>query len=59
MIRDLGRWDDAVPPRSLGEIDWTHWQPLAVDPAGIPQRWTQILDFETAHSLFMCLFCLC
>ena len=22
------------------------------------KKWSQVLDFETAHSLFMCLFCL-
>jgi hypothetical protein len=58
VIRDLGRWDDTQPCKSPVELDWTNWRPLPVDPAPTPKRWTQILDFETAHSLFMCLFCL-
>jgi hypothetical protein len=57
MIRDLGRWDDTQPPKSPSELDWTNWRSVNVDPAAVPKRWTQVLDFETAHSLFMCLFC--
>jgi hypothetical protein len=58
MIRDLGRWDDSQPPKPVAELDWKNWRPVNIDPAAVPKRATQVLDFETAHSLFMCLFCL-
>jgi hypothetical protein len=58
MIRDLGRWDDTQPPRKPSELDWSNWRTVDIDPSAVPKRWTQVLDFETAHALFMCLFCL-
>jgi hypothetical protein len=57
MFRELGRWDatrGAVPAAAL---DWSHWRPVDVPDQGHPRRWTQVLDFETSHALFMCLFC--
>lgn len=40
-------------------LDWTHWREIPAElPAGRPaKRWSQVFDFETSHSLFMCLFC--
>jgi hypothetical protein len=52
----LGRWDDSGP-KSPGELQWTNWRPLTLDAANLPRRAGQVLDFETAHALFMCLFC--
>jgi hypothetical protein len=43
------------PERAL---DWTHWRPLKLRLQDLPQRRTQVLDFETSHALFMCVFCL-
>jgi hypothetical protein len=57
MIRDLGRWDEAQWPKPARELKWTSWRPISVDLQSIPRRWTQRLDFETSHALFMCLFC--
>ncbi|MCL1079376.1 hypothetical protein L2734_14610 [Parashewanella spongiae] len=37
---------------------WAAWQPINMDEFTIEQKVTQILDFETSHALFMCLFCL-
>jgi hypothetical protein len=55
LMRDVG-------PMSKGEkrgpLLWTHWRPVDVNDQGHPRRWTQVLDFETSHSLFMCFFCL-
>jgi hypothetical protein len=31
---------------------------VQVTDQGHPRRFTQVLDFETSHALFMCLFCL-
>jgi hypothetical protein len=58
MIRDLGAWDESQGPKPAHELNWENWQPIKVDAASIPRRATQVLDFETSHALFMCLFCL-
>jgi hypothetical protein len=58
VLRDIGRWDETPWPRPVGELKWTNWRPLTVGPQSVPRRATQLLDFETSHSLFMCLFCL-
>lgn len=58
MIRDLGSWTAPAAPRARHELDWTHWRPIDILDQGHPRRFTQVLDFETSHALFMCLFCL-
>jgi hypothetical protein len=58
MIRDLGSWTPPSRPASAAELDWTHWRAVDVPDQGHPRRFTQVLDFETSHALFMCLFCL-
>jgi hypothetical protein len=58
MLRDLGPCDRSQWPKPPGELDWTNWRPLPLAPQPLRRRVTQVLDFETAHSLFMCLFCL-
>lgn len=37
---------------------WKNWQPINMEEFSLKRRATQIIDFETAHALFMCLFCL-
>jgi hypothetical protein len=37
---------------------WDSWQPINMNEFSIDKKRTQILDFETSHALFMCLFCL-
>ena len=39
-------------------LSWQHWQPIVMADFDIQPRRTQVMDFETAHALFMCLFCL-
>lgn len=58
VLRDIGRWDETQWPRPACELKWTNWRPLTLDLQSEPRRATQLLDFETSHSLFMCLFCL-
>ena len=58
IMRELGRWDHSMPAKQASELDWTNWRPIELEGDGSGKRWTQILDFETAHALFMCLFCL-
>lgn len=45
-------------PLKVEELDWRNWREIDLTETVIPEHRTQILDFETAHSLFMCLFCL-
>jgi hypothetical protein len=58
MIRDLGAWTAPPPGRTPQQLDWTHWRPIDIRSQGHPRRPLQVLDFETSHALFMCLFCL-
>lgn len=58
LIRDLGYWQAPTQPLAKGEINWENWQPIAMEAFEIKPRRTQVLDFESAHALFMCLFCL-
>jgi hypothetical protein len=58
MMRDLGAWSAPARAATAPELDWTHWREIDVSDQGHPRRITQVLDFETSHALFMCLFCL-
>jgi len=57
MFEELGESRGAT-----GALNWTHWRPLddltGLQIQNMPRRATQVLDFETAHALFKCLFCL-
>jgi len=57
-MRDLGRWNHARAAARAADLDWSHWRTIDITDQGHPRRWTQVLDFETSHALFMCLFCL-
>lgn len=54
LVRELGCWQ----PPTQGKLKWENWQPIVMDTFDIKPRRTQVLGFESAHSLFMCLFCL-
>jgi hypothetical protein len=58
LLRELPPRDRRRGPVSADALCWRHWRPI--DPAlgAEPRRRTQVVDFETAHALFMCLFCL-
>jgi hypothetical protein len=57
VMRDLGPWDAADWPKPSAELKWTNWRRLAIPSEISERRWSRVIDFETAHSLFMCLFC--
>lgn len=58
VFRELGPWEAPLEPRAIEALKWSSWRDLPV-PFEMPRRRrTQIIDFETAHALFMCLFCL-
>jgi hypothetical protein len=57
MFEQLGAGRMAAMELPRSELDWTHWRPITLTLDDIPRRATQVLDFETSHALFMCLFC--
>jgi len=57
MMRELGPWDRSRWPQPPAALRWTNWHPIGISDQGQPRRWSQVLDFETSHALFMCLFC--
>ena len=57
VMRELGPWSAPASPRAPGDLRWDAWRAVDVADQGQPGRWTQVLDFETSHALFMCLFC--
>lgn len=57
MLRDLGPADRSNWPLPADKLKWTLWRPMQVDDSVRRRRWTQVLDFETSHALFMALFC--
>lgn len=52
----MGKTEDAYI--RTGDLKWDSWQPISMDDFKIEHKITQVIDFETAHALFMCLFCL-
>jgi len=56
LFREMGHWKK--PEQTPAPLNWSHWQPIDPEQFQITRRRTQVLDFESAHSLFMCLFCL-
>ncbi len=57
MLRDLGPSDRAAWPIAHEDLQWSLWRPMEIDDSVRKRRWTQVLDFETSHALFMALFC--
>jgi hypothetical protein len=57
VMRDVGPWERSRATPPVESLQWTHWRDIAIRDQGHARRWTQILDFETSHSLFMCFFC--
>ena len=57
MMKELGHWQHRDQPIPESELSWEHWRPVDIEQFHIQKRRTQVIDFETAHALFMCLFC--
>jgi hypothetical protein len=57
MLRDLGPSDRSAWPITNRDLKWTLWRPMEIDDSVRKRRWSQVLDFETSHALFMVLFC--
>ena len=57
-FRDLGSCRDEAWPIAHDQLDWSGWQDFEIQYDTIHKKWTQFLDFETAHELFKTTFCL-
>ncbi|MFY0663879.1 MAG: hypothetical protein JXQ97_04595 [Natronospirillum sp.] len=57
LFAELGHWTPAKAKKPQ-DLNWQHWQPVDIAAFQIAPKRTQVLDFETSHALFMCLFCL-
>lgn len=58
LFAELGSWHHPAEPLKTEELNWQHWQPVDMEQFQLTEKRTQWLDFESAHALFMCLFCL-
>ena len=56
-MRDLGKMDTSNWPIKEQDLSWKNWEPVRIDHGPKKRRWTQFLDFETAHELFKTTFC--
>ena len=58
IMRDIGPLDRVRTQPEARDLKWDHWRDISPGLGAGPVRRTQVFDFETAHALFMCLFCL-
>jgi hypothetical protein len=58
LFAELGPWQHRSAPLTRAALCWDHWQQLDMAAFNVERKWTQVMDFESAHALFMCLFCL-
>lgn len=56
IMTELGHWQADTTTKK--PLSWHHWQPINMDDFSLIKRRTQVIDFSSAHALFMCLFCL-
>ncbi|MDE0856955.1 MAG: hypothetical protein OSA38_00085 [Candidatus Poseidoniaceae archaeon] len=56
-MRDLEQPDRSNWPIDKSDLEWTNWNPVRIDYSAERKKWTQFLDFETAHELFKTSFC--
>ena len=56
-MRDLTEPDRSRWPIAKDELSWESWKPIRIDYGINRKKWTQFLDFETAHELFKTSFC--
>lgn len=55
---DLGPTYEENWPVPRDQLDFSTMRQVALDYDASKRRWTQVLDFETAHELFKTLFCI-
>ncbi|MEI6893724.1 MAG: hypothetical protein V5789_03635 [Colwellia sp.] len=54
----LGKCQTYKRSAENNNYQWESWQQIDMNEFSVDRKVTQILDFETSHALFMCLFCL-
>lgn len=57
VFRELGFWEAPAQPKSSAQLDWSAWKKIDMAEFKVEKRWSQVMDFESSHALFMCLFC--
>ena len=57
-FRDLGSCREEDWPITHDRLDWSAWKDFKIQYNTFHKKWTQFLDFETAHELFKTIFCL-
>lgn len=58
LFAELGYWEQPASPSNTQDLHWEHWQTVNMEAIEVKKKWSQVFDFESAHALFMCLFCL-
>lgn len=58
LFKELGYWSQDATKPSPEDICWENWQSIDMKAYKVQNKATQVVDFESAHALFMCLFCL-
>lgn len=56
-MRDLGNMKGENWPVAEEDLKWNNWTPVDIQYSSMKKKWTQFLDFETAHELFKTTFC--
>jgi len=56
-MRDLGKKEGGDWPIAESDLSGKNWNPIRLDYSPKKKKWTQFLDFETAHELFKTTFC--
>jgi hypothetical protein len=57
-LYDLGSINDKPWPIAAEQLDFSTVRDIEIDVDPTQKKWTQFLDFETAHELFKALFCI-
>lgn len=57
-LYDLGSTSEENWPVPRENLDFSGVRDIVLDPSVYQKRWTQCIDFETAHELFKTTFCL-
>lgn len=58
LFKELGHWHRPSRAKQAAQLNWHAWQPVSMQAFQVERKKTQVVDFESAHALFMCLFCL-
>lgn len=58
LFRLVASYQSAQVLDSGKELSWKNWQTIDHQDFELRRKRTQVIDFETSHVLFMCLFCL-